>query len=457
MEHFDAIIIGFGKGGKLLAADLANRGQQVAIIERSAAMYGGSCINIACIPTKALIHQAQMIKELNLASFEEKAAAYRKAIIKKNEITTALRKLNFDRLNDHPNITVYTGVASFRSSRKIEVTTETDRLEIEGKRIFIDTGALPVIPPISGIRESRRVYTSTSLLELDLLPETLVIIGGGYIGLEFTSMFAVFGSKVIVLENTTEFLSREDRTIAEAVRKVMENQGIEFHFSIEMQSIQDTDEETVVTYRDTTDKTEHSLFANAVLVATGRQPNTESLDPGVAGIHLNEHGAIIVNEYLQTTASDIWALGDVSGGKQFTYISQDDYRIIRDQLFGKGSRTIVDREPVVYTVFIDPPLSRIGLTEQEAIAKGYEVMTKTIPVEAIPRARVSGNTNGVLKSVVNAKNGKILGCTLFCIDSGEVINNVALVMKAGLDYSSLRDQIYTHPSMSEALNDLFSF
>ena len=431
MEHFDAIIIGFGKGGKLLAADLANRGQQVAIIERSAAMYGGSCINIACIPTKALIHQAQMIKELNLASFEEKAAAYRKAIIKKNEITTALRKLNFDRLNDHPNITVYTGVASFRSSRKIEVTT--------------------------GIRESRRVYTSTSLLELDLLPETLVIIGGGYIGLEFASMFAAFGSKVIVLENTTEFLSREDRTIAEAVRKVMENQGIEFHFSIEMQSIQDTDEETVVTYRDTTDKTQHSLFANAVLVATGRQPNTESLDPGVAGIHLNEHGAIIVNEYLQTTASDIWALGDVSGGKQFTYISQDDYRIIRDQLFGKGSRTIVDREPVVYTVFIDPPLSRIGLTEQEAIAKGYEVMTKTIPVEAIPRARVSGNTNGVLKSVVNAKNGKILGCTLFCIDSGEVINNVALVMKAGLDYSSLRDQIYTHPSMSEALNDLFSF
>ena len=430
MEHFDAIIIGFGKGGKLLAADLANRGQQVAIIERSAAMYGGSCINIACIPTKALIHQAQMIKELNLASFEEKAAAYRKAIIKKNEITTALRKLNFDRLNDHPNITVYTGVASFRSSRKIEVTTETDRLEIEGKRIFIDTGALPVIPPISGIRESRRVYTSTSLLELDLLPETLVIIGGGYIGLEFASMFAAFGSKVIVLENTTEFLSREDRTIAEAVRKVMENQGIEFHYF-------------------------PYSFGNGSVFA-GRQPNTESLDPGVAGIHLNEHGAIIVNEYLQTTASDIWALGDVSGGKQFTYISQDDYRIIRDQLFGKGSRTIVDREPVVYTVFIDPPLSRIGLTEQEAIAKGYEVMTKTIPVEAIPRARVSGNTNGVLKSVVNAKNGKILGCTLFCIDSGEVINNVALVMKAGLDYSSLRDQIYTHPSMSEALNDLFN-
>ena len=225
MEHFDAIIIGFGKGGKLLAADLANRGQQVAIIERSAAMYGGSCINIACIPTKALIHQAQMIKELNLASFEEKAAAYRKAIIKKNEITTALRKLNFDRLNDHPNITVYTGVASFRSSRKIEVTTETDRLEIEGKRIFIDTGALPVIPPISGIRESRRVYTSTSLLELDLLPETLVIIGGGYIGLEFASMFAAFGSKVIVLENTTEFLSREDRTIAEAVRKRFNQKG----------------------------------------------------------------------------------------------------------------------------------------------------------------------------------------------------------------------------------------
>lgn len=457
MEHYDAIIIGFGKGGKTLAADLANRGQKVAMIERSAGMYGGTCINIACIPTKALIHRAKEIQNLHLKTYEERAKAYKQAIAVKNEITAFLRQKNFDKLNDSPNVKIYTGVGSFVSAGEIEVTTEKEKITLSGDKFFINTGAVPVIPPIKGIRESQRVYTSTSMMELDVLPERLVIIGGGYIGLEFASMYAEFGSKVVVLESYPQLVGREDSDIADAVKKVLEAKGIEFRLNARVQEITDTDEETVVSFRDVADQTEHGLFADAVLVATGRQPDTESLNLGAAGIRTNERGAIIVNEHLQTTVHDIWAMGDVTGGLQFTYISLDDYRIIREQLFGKGKRTVADREPVAYSVFIDPPLSRIGMTAKEAVEKGYEVMTRTIPVATIPRARVLGSTDGLLKSVVDANSGKILGCTLFCVDSSEVINTISLAIKAGLDYSVLQDQIYTHPSMSESLNDLFSF
>lgn len=457
MKHYNAIIIGFGKGGKLLAVDLAKRGQQVALIERSSAMYGGTCINIACIPTKSLIHQAKALGYRQLATFEAKAEAYRNAIAEKNEITAFLRKKNFDNLNDLANVDVITGVGSFISPTEIEVTTETENFVLSGDKFFINTGSLPVIPPIRGIRESQRVYTSTSLMELNVLPERLVIIGGGYIGLEFASMFAEFGSKVTVLESYPQLIGREDRDIADAVKKVMESKGIEFRLNAKIEEIVDTDEETIVSFSDSAEKTEHSLFADAVLIATGRRPNTESLNPGAAGVQTDERGTIIVDEHLQTTAPGIWAMGDVKGGLQFTYISQDDFRIVRDQLFGGETRTTADREPVAYSVFIDPPLSRIGLTEKEAIDKGYKVKTKTISVASIPRARVLGGTDGLLKSVVDADTGKILGCTLFCIDSSEVINIVTVAIKAGLDYTFLRDRIYTHPSMSESLNDLFTF
>lgn len=457
MEHYYAIIIGFGKGGKLLAADLAKRGHKVAMIEKSAAMYGGTCINTACIPTKALIHQAKMIECKALGSFEEKAEAYRKAIAEKNEITAFLRQKNFHMLDDLPDADVITGVGSFISPQEIEVTTETEKKRLSADYFFINTGAEPVIPPIRGIRESSRIYTSTSLMESELLPERLVIIGGGYIGLEFASMFAEFGSKVIVLESNAGIASREDDEIADAVKQVLEKKGIEFRMNARVEEISDTDEETIVSFRDVVEQKEHSVFADAVLIATGRRPVTESLNPGAAGVQTDERGAIVVDEYLKTTAPHIWAIGDVKGGLQFTYISQDDYRIIREQLFGNGNRTITDREPVVYSVFIDPPLSRIGMTEKEAVEKGYKVKTKTITVASIPRARVLGGTDGLLKSVVDADSGKILGCTLFGADSSEMINTVTLAIKAGLDYAFLRDQIYTHPSMSEAFNDLFSF
>lgn len=457
MKHYDAIVIGFGKGGKILAADLARRGQSVAMIERSSQMYGGTCINIACIPTKTLVHQAKVTEYRQLATFEEKAKAYREAIARKNEITAFLRKKNLDMLSDLPNVDVITGVGCFISPTEIEVTTETERFELSANQFFINTGSSSVIPPIQGIRESKRVYTSTSLMELEVLPERLVIIGGGYIGLEFASLFAEFGSKVVVLESYPQLVGREDRDIADAVKKVLESKGIEVRLNVRVESILDANEETIVGFTDSVDKMDHSLFADAVLVATGRRPEIESLNPGAAGVQVDERGAIIVNEHLQTTVPHIWAMGDVKGGLQFTYISQDDYRIVKDCLFGECIRTTKDREPVAYSVFIDPPLSRIGLTEKEAIENGYEVKAKTVSVATIPRARVLGGTDGLLKSVVDANSGKILGCTLFCVDSSEVINIVAMAMKAGLNYMFLRDGIYTHPSMSESLNELFSF
>lgn len=457
MEHYNAIIIGFGKGGKILAADLARRGQKVAMIEKSPAMYGGTCINIACIPTKALIYMAKWAQYTHPETDEQKADIYRKAIARKNEITASLRKKNFDMLNDLPGVDVITGMGSFISPVEIKVTTETEERVLSADKFFINTGAQPVIPPVKGIRESQRVYTSTSLMEVDNLPARLVIIGGGYIGLEFASMFAEFGSKVTVLESYDRIAGREDDEISEAVKKVLESKGIEFRLNARVEEIQDTEEETIVQFRDTAGQEVHRVFADAVLVATGREPATTNLNPGAAGVQTDERGTILVDEHLRTTAPHIWAMGDVKGGLQFTYISQDDYRIVRDQLFGQGVRTTTDRQPVSYSVFIDPPLSRIGMTEKEAVEKGYKVKTKTISVASIPRARIWGEKDGILKSVVDADSGKILGCTLFGVDSAEVINIVSVAMKAGLEYTFLRDHIYTHPTMSEALNDLFTF
>lgn len=458
MKNYDALIIGFGKGGKTLAADLGKRGWKVAMIERSEKMYGGTCINIACIPTKALIHSAKLVTYRNLQTFGQKAGEYKTAIENKNQVTSFLRQKNFDNLNNDPNIEVYTGEASFISSKEVRVKSREGEERLSADKIFIDTGAETVVPPIEGLKESKQVYTSTSIMEMETLPEKLVIIGGGYIGLEFASMFANFGTGVTVLESYPALLSREDEDIAVAVQQTLEKKGIRFKVDTQVIAVKDTGESTEISYRNRTTQQEEVLKTDAVLVATGRRPATSALNLEAAGVKTDsKNGAIIVDERLRTNIPGIWALGDVKGGLQFTYISLDDYRIIRDQLFGEDRRQWDDRFPVAYSVFIDPPLSRVGLTEKEAKEKGHEVWVKKMLVASIPRARVLGSTEGLLKSVVDAKTGKILGCSLFCTDSEEVINIVSLAIKAGLDYKCLRDHIYTHPTMGESLNDLFAF
>ena len=456
MNAFDVINIGFGKGGKTLAAEFAKRGQKVAIIERSDKMYGGTCINIGCIPTKTLVHQAKMASALKDATFEERSEFYRNAVSVKESVTSALRNKNYHNLADNPNVTVYTGIGSFVSADVVAVRTATEEIRLTSKQIIINTGAETVIPPIEGVAGNPFVYTSTSIMELADLPRRLVIIGGGYIGLEFASMYASFGSQVTVLESYPELIAREDRDIAASVKETLEKKGIVFRMNAKVQSVNRVEDKAIVTFADSQTNEVFVLEADAVLLATGRRPNTKDLNLEVAGVEVDVRGAIIVDEYLKTTNPNIRAVGDVKGGLQFTYISLDDYRIVREDLFGDKERRTGDRNPVSYSVFIDPPLSRIGLNEEEARRQNRDIIVKKLPVMAIPRAKTLGETDGLLKAIIDKNTGKILGCVLFAPDSGEVINTVAVAMKTGQDYTFLRDFIFTHPSMSEALNDLFS-
>ena len=455
MKQYDAIIIGFGKAGKTLAAELSNRGWQVAVVERSSMMYGGTCPNIACIPTKTLVHEAGIAALLYHDDYPKQANLYKQAIGRKNRLTSFLRNNNYERLSKRPNVTVYTGEGSFVSANIIKVALPEGDIELQGKEIFINTGSTPIIPAIDGIKESQKVYTSTTLLDLNVLPQRLIIVGGGYIGLEFASMYAEFGSKVTLLEGGNRFMPRNDQDIANSVKEVLEKKGIEIHLNARAQSIHDTNDGVTLTYSDVSDGTPYFVDGDAILIATGRKPMIEGLNLQAAGIGVDAHGAIVVNDQLRTTVPHVWAMGDVKGGPQFTYLSLDDFRIIRDQLFGDKKRDIGDRDPVPYAVFIDPPLAHIVLTEEEALKRGYSFKVSRLPATSVVRSRTLKQTDGMLKAIVNDHSGKIMGCTLFCAEAPEIINIVAMAMKTGQHYTFLRDFIFTHPSMSEGLNELF--
>lgn len=455
MKQYDAIIIGFGKAGKTLAAELSNRGWQVAVVERSSMMYGGTCPNIACIPTKTLVHEAGIAALLYHDDYPKQANLYKQAIGRKNRLTSFLRNNNYERLSKRPNVTVYTGEGSFVSANIIKVALPEGDIELQGKEIFINTGSTPIIPAIDGIKESQKVYTSTTLLDLNVLPQHLIIVGGGYIGLEFASMYAEFGSKVTLLEGGNRFMPRNDQDIANSVKEVLEKKGIEIHLNARAQSIHDTNDGVTLTYSDVSGGTPYFVDGDAILIATGRKPMIEGLNLQAAGIGVDAHGAIVVNDQLRTTVPHVWAMGDVKGGPQFTYLSLDDFRIIRDQLFGDKKRDIGDRDPVPYAVFIDPPLAHIGLTEEEALKRGYSFKVSRLPATSVVRSRTLKQTDGMLKAIVNDHSGKIMGCTLFCAEAPEIINIVAMAMKTGQHYTFLRDFIFTHPSMSEGLNELF--
>lgn len=438
MNQYQAIIIGFGKAGKTLAATLAKTGWRVAIIEQSNTMYGGTCINIGCIPTKTLVHDAELQHDFA-------AAMQRKA-----SVVSFLRDKNFHNLADLENVDVIEGRAEFIDNHTVRVLQPTGAIELSGEKIFINTGAQATMPNVAGLMTTPGVFDSTGLLSLTQRPERLGILGGGYIGVEFASMFANFGSKVTIYEAAPLFLAREDRDIADAIANILRDKGVEIILNARVQAVSSHDGAVQV------QMPEGVQTVDALLVASGRKPATENLQLQNAGVDVNERGAIVVNKYLRTSADNIWAMGDVTGGLQFTYISLDDFRIVRDNLLGEGLRNTGDRQNVPYSVFMTPPLSRVGMTEEQARASGAAVQVVTLPVAAIPRARVMNDTRGVLKAVVNRETKQILGVSLLCVDSHEMINIIKTVMDAGLPYTTLRDQIFTHPSMSESLNDLFS-
>ncbi|MEM5441720.1 reactive chlorine resistance oxidoreductase RclA [Serratia marcescens] len=441
MYDYQAIIIGFGKAGKTLAAFLAGQGWRVAMVEASAQMYGGTCINIGCIPTKTLVHDAEL--------HGPGEQAFSQAMARKRQVTGLLREKNYQNLAGLEQVSVIDGRAEFIDPHRISVQGAAGTQVLSGERIFINTGAVSRWPAIDGLDRSQWSYDSTGLLQLTQRPARLGIIGGGYIGLEFASMFAQFGSAVTVFEEADTLLGREDRDMAQAIQQILSDAGVSFTFNAGVKQVRDVEGGVEVVHQCGVQP------FDALLVAAGRVPNTAGLQLARAGVETDERGAVRVDAQLRSSVPHIWALGDVNGGPQFTYISLDDFRIVRDSLFGAGKRSTADRGAVPYSVFITPSFSRIGLSEDQARQQGRDIKVATLPAAAIPRARVLGDTRGLLKAVVDAQTGQILGVALLCRDAHEMINIVKTAMDAGLPYTRLRDQLFTHPTMSESLNDLF--
>ena len=442
MEKFKNVVIGFGKAGKTLAKFLAQHDEEVLLIERSDQMYGGTCINVGCLPSKNMIINGQ--RHLEFAD----------AVAKRGTMTKQLRNKNYHMVADEPLATVWNGQANFVSNHELKVAMADGTVrQVAAERIFINTGATPVWPKVPGLTPSERIVSSKEAMELAKKPARLAIIGGGYIGLEFAEMFNSFGSEVTILDHHTQLLGREDADIAAEVTNDLVSLGIKIELNAELTSAADDGQQVLLTYHQNGQKRQNEF--DAVLVAAGRRPNIDGLGLENTDIAMTERNAIQVDDRLRTTVPDVWALGDVNGGPMFTYISLDDFRIVKDQLFGQGKRTTADRNVVPTASFLTPPLANVGINERQAQVAGKDYLVFKLPVKAIPKARVLEDQRGVYKAIVERDTHRILGATLYAAEAHETINLIALAMKADLPYETLRDMIFTHPTMSESLNDLF--
>ncbi|MEH2283525.1 MAG: mercuric reductase [Nostoc sp.] len=457
-QHYDDIIIGGGKAGKTLAPALVADGRKTALVERSLNMIGGGCINIACIPTKTMVASA------NVANTVRNSAAYgvktntpivnlAEVIQRKRAVVQSAREMNLHNLETALDNNLIIGEARFVAPKTIAVTTtEGNNRLLTAERLFINTGTRPLIPSIPGLTEVE-FLTSESIMELEYLPEHLIVLGSGYIGLEFAQMFRRFGSRVTVIGQSEQILSQQDPDIAIAVQTLLEQDGIEFLLKAKVLRVDSTGNETILQIQIAGH--EITLQGSHLLVAVGRAPNTESLNLAAAGVATDTRGFIQVNDRLETNVPGIWALGDINGGPQYTHISLDDYRIIKANLIDGGNRSTSDRL-VPSCLFIDPELAHVGLTETEAQQQGYTIRVAKVDASAVPRAKTLGQTDGLLKAIVDTETGRILGCSLLCHEAGEVISTVQVVMQAQMPYTILRDGILTHPTMTEGLNILFS-
>ncbi len=448
----DVLVIGWGKGGKTLAAALAGAGRSVAMIEQFDTMHGGTCINIGCVPTKTLLHDAQERRE-----DEDPATYWARAVQRRDTVIGTLRDVNHRMLADLDAVTLIDGRARFVGERTVEVSAGADRLTVTAPTVVVNTGAVPVRPDLPGVEAaiaSGRVHDSTSLQHADPFPQRLAVVGAGPIGLEFASMFAGFGAEVTLVNRRPRLLPEEDEDVAAEVQQVLEGDGITVLHEASLAAVEDGPDAAVAVLE--VAGQERRIEVEAVLLATGRRPATADLGLEAAGIDVDGRGAIVVDEHLRTSAHGVYALGDVHGGAQQTYLSLDDHRIVRSQLLGDGSRSTADRVAVPMTTFLTPPLAAVGLTETEAREQGRDVlvaMQQVATIKAMPRPKTLGDARGLVKIVVDAGTDEILGARLFHVDAQEVINLVALAMRTGTTATQLRDGIWTHPSSTEALNE----
>jgi pyruvate/2-oxoglutarate dehydrogenase complex dihydrolipoamide dehydrogenase (E3) component len=455
IKKFDAIVIGSGQAGNPLMFDLADRGQRVAMIEKNE--LGGSCINFGCTPTKTLIasstlyHRVQNSGELGVIT-ENVELDFKKVIDRKNDIVKLFRSSIEKGIDGSENIELYEGLASFIDKNTIKISLNNGKeVKIQGERVYINSGSKPNIIPIDGL-ENVEYHDSTSIMELDELPEHLVIIGTGYIALEFGQMFKRFGSKVTMIGIEDAIISHEDEDVYTRVQEILEDEGIEILLNTDTKRVEKNGNKTNIYIK--RDGEEEKIECSHLMLATGRVAVTEGLKLKNTKVKLDDHGNIKVDDKLKTDEENIYALGDVKGGPQFTHIAHDDYRIVVDNIFETGKRSIKDRL-VPYTLFITPQLGRVGLTEAQAKEEGYDVKISKLEMRKLGRAIEKELTEGFMKVVINKENDKILGAAILGYQGGEIMAIIQVAMMADMKYQEIRDAIFTHPSLSEALNNLF--
>jgi pyruvate/2-oxoglutarate dehydrogenase complex dihydrolipoamide dehydrogenase (E3) component len=454
-EQYEIVIIGTGEGSKYLAWTLGKQGKRVAVIERK--YIGGSCPNIACLPSKNVIHSAKVASYFQRS--EEFGISKESFQIDMSAVRDRKRKMVKDLVDIHvanfkaSGTELIMGSAKFTGPKTLEVSLNDGRTRVvRGEKIVIGTGTRATITDIPGLRESNPL-THIEALELDYLPQHLIVLGGGYIGLELAQAMRRFGSSVTIVDRNERLANREDEDVSAGLEQLCRDEGIELVMNAEASLVEGVSGQSVklhVTQSNSNSVTE----GTDLLVAAGRTPNTDGIGLDFAGVELTERGYIKVNERLETTAADVWAIGECGGSPQFTHIAFDDFRIIRDNLAG-GNRVTTGRQ-IPFCLFTDPELARIGLNETEAKASGTPYRLAKIPMAADLRTRTLSETRGFMKALIGTKNDQILGFTVFGVDGGEIMGAVQIAMIAGLPYTALRDAVLTHPTLLEGLIALFS-
>ena len=447
MKKYDAIIIGAGQAGPSLAAKCVSENLKTAIIERN--LFGGTCVNTGCIPTKTLVasaraaHMARRGEEFgvnipgNIKMDMKKVKARKDAVVQQsNQGVTGWMK-NMEGLD------VYEGHGQFESENVVSVNGE----QLQAQKIFINVGARARVPEMPGLDEIE-FFTNSNIMDVDFLPEHLVIIGGSYIGLEFAQMYRRFGSEVTVIEMSDQLIPREDQDVSETVHEILENEGVNIRLGAECISFAKKDSQIAVT--DSCNNERQDTLGSHVLLAVGRQANTHDLGLDKAGVKTNDFGIIEVDDELQTNVPGIWAIGECNGKGAFTHTSYNDYEIVADNLFGAKTRRVSDRL-MCYGLFIDPPLGRVGLTEQQVRDSGIKALIGKMMMSRIGRAKERGETQGFMKVLIDAETDEILGANILGIGGDEIIHLFINTMYAKAPYHVIKNAVHVHPTVAELI------
>ena len=455
LEEYDLVILGGGTGSTIAAWTFAKQGQRVAAIDRK--YIGGSCPNIACLPSKNIIHSAKMASYVRRS--EEFGIAKRDFTVDMSVVRDRKRRMvsgwNNAYLDNYKKTGAefILGTGRFIGPKTVEVTLQDGTIrQLRGTNVIINTGTRPALEPVPGLVEAQPL-THIEALELDQVPEHLLVIGGGYIGVELSQAMRRFGSKVTIIDRNDRLMHREDDDVTEALQKLLEDEGVDIVLNATIKRVSGNSGQSVKMVIEQRGA-EKTLEASHLLVAAGRVPNTNGIGLDLAGVELNDRGYIKANERLQTTAPGVWAIGEAAGSPQFTHVSVDDFRVVYDSLTG-GKRVTTGRL-VPFCLFTDPEFARVGLSEKEAKAKRIPYRLFKIPMEAVMRASTLSETRGFLKALVEPDGDRILGFTGFGVGAGEILSSVQIAMVAGLPFTALRDAMLTHPTLVEGLIPLFS-